>query len=106
MAELLEKIYGPDKILLRSQEKLGLGTAYIHGMEHAIGNDTIIMDADLSHYPKFIPEFIRKRKEGNSDIVSGIHYKGKRGIFEKKNDQPWGQLYYSDFTETRSICLI
>ena len=30
--------------------KLGLGTAYIHGLSHATGNYVIIMDADLSHH--------------------------------------------------------
>uniref|UniRef100_A0A8D2KBM8 Dolichol-phosphate mannosyltransferase subunit 1 n=1 Tax=Urocitellus parryii TaxID=9999 RepID=A0A8D2KBM8_UROPR len=56
-------------------------TAYIHGMEHATGNYIVIMDADLSHHPKFIPEFIRKQKEGNFDIVSGTRYKGNGGVY-------------------------
>ncbi|KAM9064602.1 dolichol-phosphate mannosyltransferase subunit 1 isoform 3-T3 [Sarcophilus harrisii] len=82
VAQQLEKIYGPDKILLRPRaKKLGLGTAYIHGMQHATGNFIIIMDADLSHHPKFIPEFIRKQKEGNFDIVSGTRYKGNGGVY-------------------------
>ncbi|XP_059935042.1 dolichol-phosphate mannosyltransferase subunit 1 isoform X2 [Mesoplodon densirostris] len=82
VAEQLEKIYGSDKILLRPREqKLGLGTAYIHGVKHATGNYIIIMDADLSHHPKFIPEFIRKQKEGNFDIVSGTRYKGNGGVY-------------------------
>ncbi|TKC41694.1 hypothetical protein EI555_013816 [Monodon monoceros] len=82
VAEQLEKIYGSDKILLRPREqKLGLGTAYIHGVKHATGNHIIIMDADLSHHPKFIPEFIRKQKEGNFDIVSGTRYKGNGGVY-------------------------
>uniref|UniRef100_A0A8C2VIB5 Dolichol-phosphate mannosyltransferase subunit 1 n=1 Tax=Chinchilla lanigera TaxID=34839 RepID=A0A8C2VIB5_CHILA len=80
--EQLEKIYGSDIILLKPREKkLGLRTAYIHGMKHTIRNYIIIMDADLSHHPKFIPEFIRKQKEGNFDIVSGTHYKGNGGIY-------------------------
>ncbi|XP_044517043.1 dolichol-phosphate mannosyltransferase subunit 1 isoform X2 [Gracilinanus agilis] len=82
VAEQLKKIYGSDKILLRPRaKKLGLGTAYIHGMQHATGNFIIIMDADLSHHPKFIPEFIRKQKEGNFDIVSGTRYKGNGGVY-------------------------
>uniref|UniRef100_A0A8C4VSQ8 Dolichol-phosphate mannosyltransferase subunit 1 n=1 Tax=Gopherus evgoodei TaxID=1825980 RepID=A0A8C4VSQ8_9SAUR len=82
VAEQLEKIYGSDKILLRPRaKKLGLGTAYIHGMQHATGNFIIIMDADLSHHPKFIPEFIKKQKEGNFDIVSGTRYKGNGGVY-------------------------
>ena len=45
------KIYGEHKILLRPRAaKLGLGTAYIHGLSHATGDFIIIMDADLSHH--------------------------------------------------------
>ncbi|KFO27741.1 Dolichol-phosphate mannosyltransferase [Fukomys damarensis] len=78
----MEKIYGSDKILLRPQEKkLGLRTAYIHGRKHATEDYRIIMDAALLHHPKFIPEFIRKQKEGNFDIVSGNPYKGNGGVY-------------------------
>jgi dolichol-phosphate mannosyltransferase len=34
----------------------------------------IIMDADLSHNPKAIPEFIRKQEEGDYDVVTGTRY--------------------------------
>nr|XP_033770883.1 dolichol-phosphate mannosyltransferase subunit 1 [Geotrypetes seraphini] len=82
VAKQLQNIYGKDTILLRPREKkLGLGTAYVHGMQHATGNFIVIMDADLSHHPKFIPEFIRKQKEGNFDIVSGTRYKGNGGVY-------------------------
>ncbi|MEQ2224196.1 dolichol-P-mannose synthesis [Ilyodon furcidens] len=82
VAEQLQKIYGEDKILLRPREKkLGLGTAYIHGMRHATGNFIIIMDADLSHHPKFIPQFIKKQKEGDYDLVSGTRYQGDGGVY-------------------------
>lgn len=47
----LQNIYGSEKIVLRPREKkLGLGTAYIHGIRHATGNFIVIMDADLSHH--------------------------------------------------------
>ncbi|KAL8555435.1 hypothetical protein ACS0TY_003299 [Phlomoides rotata] len=37
--------------LLRPRpKKLGLGTAYMHGLKHATGNFVVIMDADLSHH--------------------------------------------------------
>ncbi|KAK3605704.1 hypothetical protein CHS0354_013500 [Potamilus streckersoni] len=82
VAKQLEKIYGKDRIVLRPREKkLGLGTAYIHGIKHAKGNFVIIMDADLSHHPKFIPEFIKKQKEGNYDVVSGTRYIGNGGVY-------------------------
>ncbi|KAL4655411.1 dolichol-phosphate mannosyltransferase subunit 1 isoform X1 [Arapaima gigas] len=82
VAQQLQDIYGGDRILLRPREKkLGLGTAYIHGIKHATGNFIIIMDADLSHHPKFIPEFIQKQKEGEFDVVSGTRYSGNGGVY-------------------------
>merc|ERR1712142_1097547 len=75
VAKELQKIYGEERIVLRPRaKKLGLGTAYIHGMAHASGNFIVIMDADLSHHPKFIPEMISKQKEGDFDLVSGTRY--------------------------------
>ncbi len=51
VAEKLQEIYGKDRIVLRPREKkLGLGTAYMHGLKHARGEFVIIMDADLSHH--------------------------------------------------------
>merc|ERR1712025_1401144 len=81
VAKQLENIYGSDKIVLRPRaKKLGLGTAYIHGIKHATGTFIVIMDADLSHHPKFIPEFIKKQKEGNFDLVPGTRYAGDGGV--------------------------
>ena len=45
--------------------------AYIHGVKHARGEFIVIMDADLSHHPKFIPEMLKTQMEGNFDLVSG-----------------------------------
>jgi len=40
---------------------MGLGTAYVDGLKHAGNSDFIIlMDADLSHHPKYIIDFIKK----------------------------------------------
>ncbi|WAR29094.1 DPM1-like protein [Mya arenaria] len=82
VAKQLQKIYGEKRIVLRPREKkLGLGTAYIHGIKHATGNHVIIMDADLSHHPKFIPEFIKKQQESDLDIVTGTRYVGTGGVY-------------------------
>jgi glycosyltransferase involved in cell wall biosynthesis len=36
---------------LRPREaKLGLGTAYVHGLRFATGDFVVVMDADLSHH--------------------------------------------------------
>ncbi|KAJ1956619.1 dolichol-P-mannose synthesis [Dispira parvispora] len=82
VARRLQKVYGEDRIVLRPRAgKLGLGTAYVHGIKNATGNFVIIMDADMSHHPKFIPEFIAKQKEGDYDIVTGTRYQGNGGVY-------------------------
>lgn len=82
IAKRLQDIYGPSKIVLRPREKkLGLGTAYIHGLEHSKGDFVIIMDADLSHHPKFIPQMISKQKETGCDIITGTRYYGSGGVY-------------------------
>ena len=55
--------------------KLGLGTAYVHGLQFVTGNYVIIMDADFSHHPKFIPDFIRRQRSSDADIVTGTRYR-------------------------------
>lgn len=51
VAKDLQKIYGSNRIVLKPREaKLGLGTAYLHGLKFARGKFIIIMDADLSHH--------------------------------------------------------
>ena len=78
----LQGIYGSSRIVLRPREKkLGLGTAYIHGLEYSKGDFVIIMDADLSHHPKFIPQFIQKQEETGSDIVTGTRYAASSGVY-------------------------
>ena len=82
VARELQKIYSNKKLLVKSREKkLGLGSAYIYGMKYAHGNFVIIMDADLSHHPKFILDFIRKQQEEDYDIVTGTRYAGDGGVY-------------------------
>lgn len=82
VAKQLQNIYGSDKIVLRPRaSKLGLGTAYVHGLQHAKGDFILIMDADLSHHPKFIPQMIETQRKNNSDIVTGTRYAGNGGVY-------------------------
>lgn len=43
------------------------------------GNHVIILDADLSHHPKYISKFIEKMTETGADIVTGTRYKDETG---------------------------
>ncbi|KAL6894369.1 hypothetical protein ACP4OV_008467 [Aristida adscensionis] len=77
----LQQVYGEDRVLLRARpRKLGLGTAYLHGLKHASGEFVVIMDADLSHHPKYLPSFISKQKETGADIVTGTRYVKNGGV--------------------------
>ncbi|KAF8341688.1 glycosyltransferase family 2 protein [Amanita rubescens] len=63
VAQQLARVYGEDKIVLKPRPgKLGLGTAYIHGLNFCTGDFVIIMDADFSHHAH------------NLDIVTGTRY--------------------------------
>jgi len=79
VAKQLQKAF-PSRIILKQRTgKLGLGTAYVHGLQFATGNFVIIMDADFSHHPKFIPEMIRVQATKDYDIVTGTRYSGEDG---------------------------
>lgn len=73
--ELMKKRRGI--CLMVRNKKSGLGGAYFAGMERAFGKMgaelVVIMDADLSHDPVCIPQFIKKIK-GGADFVVGSRY--------------------------------
>ena len=57
------------------EKKLGLGTAYILGFKYAISKNydyVFEMDADFSHDPESIPDFLKKVEE--YDLVIGSRY--------------------------------
>lgn len=82
VAQKLQAIYGDNHILVKSRAgKLGLGSAYIHGLHHATGDCILILDADLSHHPKFIDTFLAKMKETGADIVTGTRYEQDGGVW-------------------------
>jgi len=63
--------------LFLNKQKAGLGGAYLKGMIHAVDElkaDIMFeMDADFSHDPKVIPQFLEKIIQGN-DLVLGSRY--------------------------------
>ncbi len=61
--------------VIHRKEKLGLGTAYVAGFRWALERsyDLIFeMDADFSHAPEIIPEFLKAI--ANADLVLGSRY--------------------------------
>lgn len=82
IAQQLQSLYGASHIILKPRAgKLGLGTAYVHGLQFATGTFVIIMDADFSHHPKHIPSMIAVQKRTNADIVTGTRYRGDGGVY-------------------------
>lgn len=86
-AEELAADYPGRLHILRRPRKGGLGPAYVAGFQRALklGADRIIqMDADLSHPPEYIPEFL-ERLESN-DVVVGSRY-----VPGGQTDARWGR---------------
>ena len=69
----------PRLSVIHRQGKLGLGTAYIAGFQWALERDysfVFEMDADLSHDPAHLKEFLKAIEE--ADLVLGSRYLGGR----------------------------
>ncbi len=65
----------PQVSVMHRSGKLGLGTAYIAGFKCAIANGydaAFEMDADFSHDPKYLPDFLKAIE--NADLVIGSRY--------------------------------
>lgn len=59
--------------VLHRAGKMGLGTAYLQGFRWALEHDFDVvfeMDTDLSHDPKYVPDFLRAIDAG-ADVVIG-----------------------------------
>ncbi|OGC76438.1 MAG: dolichyl-phosphate beta-D-mannosyltransferase [candidate division Zixibacteria bacterium RBG_16_40_9] len=75
--EIAERIASKNNkvFVLHRPGKMGLGQAYIAGFKYALekGYDCIFeMDADFSHDPKYLPDFLSGIKE--ADLVIGSRY--------------------------------
>ena len=77
--KLLQKKY-PDKIHLLETEKVGLGKAYYTGFKYALDKikPYVIfeMDADWSHLPEYIPQFLKKIERGADFVIGSRYMKG------------------------------
>jgi dolichol-phosphate mannosyltransferase len=65
--------------VIHREEKLGLGTAYLAGFKWALARpyDFIFeMDADFSHDPQHLPQFLDSIE--NADLVIGSRYRDRR----------------------------
>jgi dolichol-phosphate mannosyltransferase len=71
----------PEVSVIHRPGKLGLGTAYVAGFRHALGRGyarIITMDADFSHNPRYLPEFLRALE--THDVAVGTRYVAGGGV--------------------------
>jgi len=81
--EILNKLQSTnDKLqIIHREKKLGLGTAYIRGFKWALNRDfdyIFTMDADFSHNPDYLPDFLKKLVD--FDLVIGSRYVRGGGV--------------------------
>jgi len=83
LAEKLAKTYGNVQVLHR-RARLGIGSAYRQGFAYAfqkLDPDIVFqMDADLSHDPKNLPDFLAKLEEGYDVVVGSRRVPGGKVI--------------------------
>lgn len=104
IAENLAQQYPGRVHVIHRTGKLGLGTAYIQGFTWALAHDAdyiIQMDADFSHSPGYIPQFIELMK--NYDVVIGSRYV-PGGRLDK--NWGWGRWFLSWWANSVWIRLI
>jgi dolichol-phosphate mannosyltransferase len=90
VADRLAERYPEIIRVIHREGKLGLGTAYICGFRDALehGADYIIqMDADFSHSPSYIPQFLEAIQD--YDVVVGSRY-----VAGGRLDDRWGPGRY------------
>lgn len=63
----------PLRLLTRRNER-GLATAVVHGLRHAQGEICVVMDADLSHPPEFVPALVEAARSPVCDMAIGSRY--------------------------------
>jgi dolichol-phosphate mannosyltransferase len=81
VAKQLQDIFGENRMIIHARPgKMGLGSAYMDGLKYCRGDFIFLMDADMSHHPKHISEFIAKQAEKDYDVVTGTRYAHGGGI--------------------------
>mgnify|MGYP001247542294 CR=1 FL=1 len=61
--------------VIRREKKEGIINALLDGIDNAKGENILVMDADFSHSPKYIPKLINELTQDNEcDIVIGSRY--------------------------------
>jgi dolichol-phosphate mannosyltransferase len=72
--------------VMHREAKLGLGTATVAGLQFAIDRgyeQALVMDADFSHHPRYLPDLVEGMRDGDGrpvDVVIGSRYVPGGGV--------------------------
>lgn len=88
-------------LYLTEDKKQGLGKAYLRGILWILKNlpetkNILIMDADLSHDAKYIPEFLKFAQDGCDFIIGSRYVPGGDCLgwnWQRKKLSYWGNQY-------------
>lgn len=104
IADALVQQYAGRFQVIHRMGKGGLGTAYVAGFRHALtdGAEFIIqMDADFSHSPHYIPEFLQRIPL--CDVVVGSRYISGGKLDERWEWGRWFLSWWANAIWTRLI---
>lgn len=104
IADELAQKYENRLHVIHRKGKLGLGTAYLTGFAQAIeqGADYIVqMDADFSHSPNYIPEFLKQIQ--TYDVVIGSRYVPGGSVDERWSGWRWFLSWWANSVWVRTI---
>lgn len=99
------------RLHLTQDKKQGLGKAYLRGMLWILSNlpsveYVLIMDADLSHDAKYIPEFLKFAQEGYDFIIGSRYVLGGDCLgwnWQRKKLSYWGNQYIRFASRVSSV---
>ncbi len=77
LADHLKEVHGGRVEVIHRQGKLGLATAYLAGFRYGLqrGYEYVFeMDADFSHNPAYLPQFLETLQTQGADLVLGSRY--------------------------------
>jgi len=84
--------------VLHRPGKLGLGTATVAGLREGLrcgASGVLVMDADFSHHPRYIPALLAAARDG-ADVAVGSRYVHGGGV----RNWPWHRRWMSRLINT------
>ncbi|CUR51212.1 Dolichol-phosphate mannosyltransferase [Nitrosotalea devaniterrae] len=66
--------------IIRRENKRGLSSAIVTGIERAKGDAVVVMDSDMSHPPQTIPQMVEELQSSDCDIVVASRYVKGGGV--------------------------